>query len=346
VKLRIVPENLVERIALIFNLAPLPLVDTQVNFNVARTIMAGSNLGIFDSIGNGNKSSAQVIADCHTHPEATRQLLDTLVGIGYLRWKDEKYSVTPRYRKWMLRKNAANVASKLAFQVTEWEWMNRLDDYVRTGVPVDIHGSMNEQEWASYQEGMRDLSVTTATELAKKLKLPAGSSRMLDIGGSHGLFSIELCRRNPGLQSTILELPDAIPQASEIARRNGGDRVKYQAGNALKDDLGENEYDLIMINNVVHHFTEEENRMLAQKIAKALKPRGLYAIGDFMRATRPGEGGVVGSTSGLYFSLTSSSGAWSLKEMQSWQSAAGLQPRKPVTLLTLPGWKMAVAQKS
>ena len=104
-------------------------------------------------------------------------------------------------------------------------------------------------------------------------------------------------------------------------------------------------YDLVMINNVVHHFNVEQNKTLALKIAKALKPGGIYIIGEFIRAEKPGEGGVIGSTSGLYFSVTSASGNWSVSEMQSWQKNAGLKPEKPITTMSLPGWKMFVARK-
>lgn len=170
---------------------------------------------------------------------------------------------------------------------------------------------------------------------------------MLDIGGSHGLYSIELCKRHPSLKSTILELPGAIESASAIAKRyDDTGRVTYKAGNALNDDLGSEQYDVVMINNVVHHFTVEQNKELAKKIARALKPGGIYIIGEFIRAEKPGEGGAVGATSGLYFSVISASGNWSLSEMQSWQQDAGLRSEKPVSTVTLPGWKMVIARKS
>ncbi|MFZ7170953.1 MAG: class I SAM-dependent methyltransferase [Bacteroidota bacterium] len=224
--------------------------------------------------------------------------------------------------------------------------MAKLEDYVRTGKPMELHSVITESEWANYKEGMRDLSVNTAKELAGKIKLPANTLKMLDIGGSHGLYSIELCKKHPSLSSTILELPGAIDRASAIAAEQGlTDRVKYQTGNALTDDLGEQEYDLIMINNVVHHFTFEDNLKLAQKVARALKPEGMYAIGEFIRGSKPGEGGAVASGAGLYFSLTSESGTWSIEEINSWQRKAGLKPQKPIGLMTLPGWKMLVATK-
>src|SRR4030095_14985263 len=171
-------------------------------------------------------------------------------------------------------------------------------------------------------------------------------SKMLDIGGSHGLYSIELCKKYPSLSSVILELPGAIESASAMATQARlGDRVQYKAGNALTDDLGGGIYDLIMINNVVHHFTEEQNILLAQKVARALKPGGMYAVGEVIRGKRPGEGGAIASVVGLYFSLTSESGTWSVEEISSWQQKAGLKLQKSISLMTLPGWKMVIATK-
>ena len=345
-KFKIQPEGLLERMALLLNLAPTPLVDTQVAFNAAMAIMAGAEVGVYEALGKNSKTVEQVVAETKTDIVATKNLLDCLVGIGYLRWSDGHYSLRPKYYKWLLKEYPSNLVGKLRFQLIEWNWMGKLHEYVRTGKPINFHSNMTAYEWERYQDGMRDLSVNTAKELAGKIKLPASATRMLDIGGSHGLYSTGLCKKYPSLTSIILELPGAIDRASAIsAKENLSDRVKYKAGNALTDDLGEQQYDLVMINNVVHHFTSEENFALAKKVARALKPGGIYAIGEFIRLEKPGEGGVVGSTAGLYFSLTSSSGTWSEKEMKAWQTEAGLRPAKTIGLLTLPGWKMLLAIK-
>src|SRR6266480_1626312 len=98
-KLKVTPENLVERIALRFNLAPMPLVDTQVAFNAARAIMAGAETGVFEAIGKESKTASQISKDCSTNTNATKQLLDCLVGIGYLSWNDGNYSLKKKYYK-------------------------------------------------------------------------------------------------------------------------------------------------------------------------------------------------------------------------------------------------------
>ena len=345
-KIRIQPENPLEWIALKLNLAPTPLVDTQIAFNAARAIMAGAELGIYEAIGKNSRTADEIATECKTNTHATKQLLNCLVGIGYLTWSDDKYSLKAKYHKWLLKESESNLIGKLRFQLVEWNWMAMLEDYVRTGKTLQLHNSVNEKEWKLYQEGMRDLSVNAAKELAGKIPISKNATNMLDIGGSHGLYSIELCKKHPELKSTILELPYALESASAIAKRyDTTGRVSYKAGNALEDDLGTEQYDLVMINNVVHHFTPGQNNALAQKVARALKPGGVFIIGEFIRAEKPGEGGVIASASGLYFSVISASGNWSAAEIESWQKNAGLKPEKPVTTMTIPGWKMIVARK-
>ena len=345
-KLKAHPENPLEWIALKMNLAPTPLVDTQVAYNAARAIMAAAELGIYEALGRDQKTAEEIAGVCKTNAHATKQLLNCLVGLGYLKWNGERYSLKPKYYKWLLKESEANLIAKLRFQLVEWNWMAMLEDYVRTGKTLQLHSSVNEKEWGLYQEGMRDLSINAAKDLAGKIPVPKNATTMLDIGGSHGLYSIELCKKYPLLNSTVLELPYAIGSASAIAKRyDTTGRVSYKAGNALTDDLGTGQYDVIMINNVVHHFTAEQNTELAKKIERALKPGGIFIIGEFIRSDKPGEGGAVAATSGLYFSVISASGNWSEAEMQWWQKNAGLKNEKAVTTMTIPGWKMIIARK-
>ncbi len=347
--MKLVPkaENPLEWLAVKLNLAPLPLVDTQVAYNAARAIMAGAELGIYEAIGKEQRTAEEIAGICKTHTHATTQLLNCLVGLGYLTWSNDKYTLKKKYQKWLLKESEANIVSKLRFQLFEWNWMAMLEDYVRTGKTLQLHSNVDPKQWESYQEGMRDLSVNAAKDLAKKIPVPKNATDMLDIGGSHGLYSIELCKKYANLKSTVLELPGAMEAASAISKRyDTTGRVSHKEGNALVDDLGTALYDMVMINNVVHHFTEEQNHALAKKIARALKPGGIYIIGEFIRPHKPGEGDAVAATSGIYFSVISASGNWSAEEMQSWQKNAGLQPMKSVSTMTIPGWRMTIAKRN
>ncbi len=345
-KIKIVPEGPLEWLALKLNLAPTPLVDTHISFTLARCIQAAAELGVFEALGKQRRTAAEVARICGTDPKATENLLNALVGNGYLKWDGTAYSLRARYHKWLLKDSNSSLIGKLRFQNLEWEWVGRLEEYVRTGEPLDLHKMKGDKMWVDYQEAMRDLSVNAAGELGGRIPVPKGAQHMLEIGGSHGLTSIAVCRKNPGLKSRIMELPEALASAKAIGEQHDKEGVlEYVSGNALEDDLGEGLYDVVLMNNVAHHFSAEQNRSLAKRVARVLKPHGIYAIGESIRKERPGEGGLIGAMAGIYFSLTSRSGSWSVKDIQDWQKDAGLRPIKPLKAMTLPGFQVVMGVK-
>ena len=76
-KLKLSPENPLEWIALKMNLAPLPLVETQIYFTVARIIMAAAELGIYEAIGKGSKTAEEIAKT--KMPDLTAADLDAAV---------------------------------------------------------------------------------------------------------------------------------------------------------------------------------------------------------------------------------------------------------------------------
>ena len=124
------------------------------------------------------------------------------------------------------------------------------------------------------------------------------------------------------------------------------DRVRHRAGDALQTDLGENQYDAVLISSLVHHFDDATNAKLMKRVARALRPGGTVSIIDYIRLETPNRGGQLAWVMNFYFALTSQSGAWSFDDMIRWQSAAGLRPRKSFRFLTLPGSGIQSATKA
>ncbi len=346
-KLGALPENPVERIVKALGMSPEPLLDTHIAMLLARAVMEGARLGVFEALVDEPLTAGEIAERCGGHPRATRKLLDALAGCEYLRYEGGRYSLTPMARKWLLPDSPQSLHDKLLLQFVEWDFIAHTGEYVRTGKPIDLHTSISQQEWGLYQRGMRSASSTWAPEVARRTPVPKGARDMLDIGGSHGFLSVAICRRHPGLRSVVLDLSEAIEHAAPILGREGmGDRVTHRAGNALVDDLGEEEWDVVFIANLVHHFDDATNRELAKKVARALRPGGVFVIQELIRPHSPREAGQIGALLDLYFALTSESGTWSFKEMADWQRDAGLKPLKPVKFVTVPGNGQQAAVKA
>src|SRR5829696_2518117 len=236
--------------------------------------MIGTKLGVFEALREEPLDASRVAERCGLDARGTHKLLFALAGAGYVEDTDGRYALAPVARKWLLADSPSSLADKLLLQFHEWDWVERAEDYVRTGEPLELHASISAEEWPIYQRGMRALAGAAAAETARRLPVPRGARDMLDIGGSHGYFSVALCRRHDTLSATVLDLPEAVEHAAPILAAEGmGEHVVHRAGDALSDDLGTDVYDLVLIAQLVHHFSDEQNRELAARVARAAPGR-------------------------------------------------------------------------
>lgn len=344
-RLGLIPESLVDRAAKLFGAAPPAAMTEAYAPLYARAIVLATELGVFDAIGSEGRSASSVATACETDARATERLLNLLVTMRYLGYRDGTYRLTHESERWLLRDAPGSIRDLILMKRLEWRWIEGLEDYVRTGTPLEVHDTMSTDDWGLYQRGMRAQANVGAPRLARIIPVPKGARDVLDIGGSHGYFSVVLCRRHPELRSIVLDLPDAVAQAAPLLEHEGmGDRVVLRAGNALTDDLGTAAYDLILMFSLVHHFDDATNQVLVARAAAALRPGGRMIILEALRP-KPG-GGQLGAFFDLYFGMTSESGTWTLEEMAAWQSAAGLEPRpQPLVMRFVRDIGLAIADK-
>src|SRR5262245_11096854 len=165
---------------------------------LARTVMAATKLDIFESLAAGPLTAEGVAERCDTHPRATEKLLNALVGIGCLRVLGERYNLPRSARSWLLKDGKTSVHDQNLLRYLEWRWWEHCEEFVRTGRPLRVHKTMTEEEWGIYERGMRSGIEMNAHWVARHLPLSPAAQEMLDIGGSHGYFSVAICRRYPG----------------------------------------------------------------------------------------------------------------------------------------------------
>ena len=306
-RLRTVAENLVEHLVLKFNQVPEPLVETQVAFSMARSVMTGVSLGLFEAVADEPRSALEIANACSTHPGATEKLLNALTSCGYFTFRRDRYALRPKARKWLLRRSPKNLCDKLLFQFYEWDLVTGYETFVRTGTPHRTHSSIVDNGyWDVYQKGMRNLAALWADDVAARFPTLPQAQDMLDIGGSHGYFSVCLCRKFTGLKSVILDLPEAIKYAAPLlAQENMGERITHRVGDALTADLGDRSVDIVFMSQLVHHFTDMQNRELMKRIARALRPEGVCVILDSVSAQAPGGGDQTAALFDLYFAMLS-----------------------------------------
>ena len=149
--------------------------------------------------------------------------------------------------------------------------------------------------------------------------------RLVDVAGGHGGFSMAMCRRHPGLEATVLDLPPSAAVGRKIVAEEGyAERVSFREGDVFELGLGE-ELDVVSIFNLVHHLPEERDRELCRMAHAALRPGGVLVLGD---SARPEPGEPVsehGAISSLLFYAWSHSHNFKPSELRSWLEDAGFE---------------------
>ena len=345
-RLGMVPDNVLERLALLSGMLPPGIFECWFGIMLARSVMAATKLDIFESLAAGPLTAAEVAQRCGTHPRATEKLLNALVGVGCLQVRGGRYGLRRSARSWVLKDGKNSFRDQNLLHYLEWRWWEHCEEYVRTGQPLRVHQTMTDEEWGVYQRGMRSGIEMPAQWVAKHLPLLRSARQMLDIGGAHGFFSVAICRRYPRLRATILDLPEAIEHAAPLLATEGmGERVIHQAGDALTEDLGTAAFDLIFMAAVVHHFDDGTNRKLMRRISRALRPGGIVAIWEPVRQDPAGKIRQIGGLLDLFFGFFSEAGTWSAAEIASWFREAGLQAQKARSPFMMPDLALHVGLK-
>ena len=325
----------------------LPVVDLMMPLLQTRSLMAGVRLGLFEALREEARMATAVARELSLDAEGVELVFHVLVCAGYLVRTGNQYALTELARKHMLRDAPLSLSGFAEFNYLSWEWIGKLEEVVRTGRGLQVHHSMQEKSaWESYQRAMLEGARFEAPLVASLVPVKAGAVRLLDIGGSHGLFGAMICRLHPGLRSEVLDLPQAIEHDMKLAREAGiDDVVTHRAGDALTDELG-TDYDVIFLANIVHHFEPEQNLALMCRARDALTPGATIAIWEGEQPDRKAEADIFGDAFALYFRITSTSRVYTAEEYAGWLSSAGYEDVQVSRLPMCPGSVLIVGRSA
>src|SRR5574341_1398704 len=274
--------NFIERLILLnLNQGPGLMLDF-LGAQAFRAVCVAVKLGVFEALSGGRLTAVETARLIEADERGTTLLLEALKALGYVKRKDSLYVNTPMTTKWLLRNSPTSLADGIPFfESMVFDRWGHLDESIRRGKPA-IYGSewldQHPDGWRIYQEGMIAIARMAADEVVAKVKIPPTASRLLDVGGGHGLYSIKFCRRYPDLSATVFELPQALDLAREtIAAEGMGTRVTAQEGDFWINDVGAG-YDVVLLFNVIHAYLPDKNTELLRKIFGALNAGGLIVI--------------------------------------------------------------------
>ncbi|MEJ1962209.1 MAG: methyltransferase [Gammaproteobacteria bacterium] len=155
----------------------------------------------------------------------------------------------------------------------------------------------------------------------------SGARRLIDTGGSHGLYSALLLREE------VFELTDAIGLSRDIAVEQGyAELVSHRALDVLTQSW-DAEVDVTLLNNVVHHFTSADCASILQRLRATMVPDATIAILEWTAPASADPPNLVRGALALCFRTHSRGLCHDTAEYSRWLAEAGfvgIRVRRPI----------------
>ncbi len=329
-----IPVGLVEKIALRSDSVPIPILDFLMPLLQTRAIMAAVRLGVFEGLRAGPRKADDLARELKLDPAMLELLLRLLCSRDYVRGADGRFELGDLGRRTMLRGSPQDLTGFAEFNYWQWEQIGRLEELLVSGRGIDLHGSLTEEKvWADYQRAMLEMASLAKKIVASLMPIKRGARTLLDIGGSHGLFAAEICRKHPPLRATVLELPSAIEHARALAREAGIEELVLHApGDLTHDDFGTG-VDAVLLANIVHHYRPEVIVDMLKRARHAMTADATIGIWDMERRRAEARPELIGDATSLFFHVTSNASCYSAEEYSGFLREAGfaqVHVRRPI----------------
>lgn len=210
-------------------------------------------------------------------------VIQLLMNLGCIKkTKKEKIILTNFAKKCLLKSSKDDLTSYILMRYNyaeiERNLINKISEVLKTDVPLkwgnsEWGKSLNEEKTGKeFTKAMDSRGRSLAKTVSSNLKL-TNSKKLLDLGGSSGIYSKELTKKNPGLTAIVLD------KGSVIKTQKNSKKVKFISGNFFEDNFPEN-CDVILLSNILHDWDKEQNIFLIKKIYNYLPEKGKLVVYD------------------------------------------------------------------
>lgn len=252
--------------------APLAFLDTALaGLRQYHAVTTALDLGLFDLLEE-SMTSGECAARLGCREDLTGLLCEALASTGLLERQGERYRTGKVARSYLVRHSPFCQQHAIAFQRRLAGLWEDLPGILKNGpVTYDRGGMFRDVIIPSMAENCRCGLLQNVTGLVAGLPEFPSAKRMLDLGGGHGLYAIALCRKNPGLEATVFDLPPVVDATSSFIARYCADRVSVMPGDFFADPIGSG-YDIVFSSS----NPGGKVPALIPKIAGALNEGGIF----------------------------------------------------------------------
>jgi len=301
----------------------------------AQALFVASELDMFTLIGERGKSYKTITKKLGTDLRATEMLLNALVSLKLLNKTKEIYSNTAVSKRCLSKNGPAYQGDRIQHFHNMWDYWSGLGTAIKTGKPTAYYNAkkgVDKQRLREFISAMHNTATVQADQLYTKLQVKK-YSRLLDLAGGQGSYSVKFAAKNRNLKAVVFDLPDVIKLTKEHIKESGmTGQITAKAGNCLEDSLGKGLYDIVLVSHLLHAYDVSENQKILKKCWDSLIKDGIVVIQEFIlnpSKTMP----LFGTLFSLNMLMGTQGGSsYSAVEMKGWLKKAGFKNLKIIDL--------------
>jgi SAM-dependent methyltransferase len=304
------------------------IMDMASAFYESCLLFTSSDLGIFRTLSELSEADAPTVAAaCGLNLRGTRLLLDACVAVGLLSKAGNIYRNTAETAAFLVPGSPADLSGAIRYNRDVYNAWGKLAKMVRSGRPVErpeIHLGEDPERTRTFVLAMHSRALAVGLAVISQLDL-TGRSRLLDVGGGPGTYSMLIARAFPEIKCTVLDLPEIVRIADELIAQSGmQSRILTLASDYHKAEFPQ-ENDVVIFFGVLHQEDPAEILSLLRRACAALVPGGSLYVLDMMTDsthTQP----KFSALFALNMALTTPHGwVFSEDELKFWLTEAGFQ---------------------
>ena len=253
-------------------------------FMGSQALFAALELDLFSALADETLGLDALAAKLSAPAGPLTVLLTTCAALGLVVWDGERYSNSAGAQRFLSRSSRSYVGDYYLRQISAilYPKLPAVRSLLR-GQPAEefeYDALYDPETTENFIRGQHVGSLGPATLLARS-NIFAGASRLLDLGGGSGAFSIEAVKQYPGLAAIVFDFPQVVSVTQKIVAESGmTDRVTCVGGDLRRDPwpLGA---DIILLSYIVSCYDPQTMRSLLERAYAYLPSGGTLVIHDF-----------------------------------------------------------------
>ena len=243
------------------------LMQMMFGFALSRAIAVAAQFKVADRLKDGPKTADEIAAITGVHPRSLYRLLRALAGAGiFSEDADGRFSLTSLSE--LLRSDAPEslrgFAELMADDVAFETW-GQLPYSIETGQPAFPYKNgmpwfawleHNPVEAERFHNAMTSLSAGAVVAVINAYDF-SGISKLVDVGGGHGLLLASVLSRYPEMKGILFDDPKVVAGAKDLLTTHGvADRCETVGGDFFNTAPAHG--DAYILKHIIHDWSDDE----------------------------------------------------------------------------------------